>query len=95
MVRPRGLREKWTASHHGHHAMCCAEEETSSSERALQFAGDRVIARPTDETGDEIGSAVRIVPDERVNIVIAACVTRCEGVIVALHIVFPFLVHFA
>jgi hypothetical protein len=49
------------------------------SERLLEFAGYRVIPRPTVEAGDEIGSAVWIVPDEGVDIIVAACGTGCEG----------------
>lgn len=73
--------------------MRCVDEEASSSERPLQFAGYWVIARTTDEASNEIGSAVRIVPDERVNFVVAACRTRYEGAIVVIHLVFPLLVH--
>ena len=69
--------------------------KTSFSESPLQFAGYRVIARPTGEARNEIGSAVRIIPDEGVNIIIAACRTRCERVIAVIHLFFPFLVHLA
>jgi hypothetical protein len=76
-------------------AQCVAREkkETSPSERLLQSAGYRVIARPTEQAGDEIGSAVWIVPDECVDIIIAACGTGCKSTIVVIHLVFSPYIH--
>lgn len=55
--------------------------------RSFQFAGYGVVPRPTVEAGTEPASVDGIIPDERVNNIVAAGGTRRERAIIIIHVV--------